>query len=82
MQQQQVQLAPDQLVSATLEAQEWNLVLAGLGELPFKVAVAVVEKLRNQLLNPAQMQQRPVPLNRPNGDGRQAQQWSPDLDPA
>ena len=36
-------------VTATLEAQQWNVVLAGLGELKWKDANVVIQKLMPQL---------------------------------
>ena len=53
---------PDQKLSATLEAQEWNVVFAGLGELPSKVSMKVINKLTQQLVTVP-----PTPA--PNGNG-------------
>ena len=47
---------PTQSISATLEAQEWNVVLAALQELPFRVSAPVIQKLRQQLM-PEQIQE-------------------------
>lgn len=49
-------------MSATLTAQEWNIVLAGLQELPYRVAAQVIPKLAMQL------QQTPPETAKPNGE--------------
>lgn len=36
-------------ISATLEAQEWQIVFAGLNELPMRVSRAVFDKLMGQV---------------------------------
>ena len=54
---------PDTPLEVTLQAQEWNVVLGGLYELPFRVSNQVIEKVRQQLtLSP-----QPQPSN---GDAR------------
>jgi hypothetical protein len=52
---------PDQMLSATLQAQEWNIVLAGLSELPYRMSNQVIIKLQQQL----QPQPGPVPMPEP-----------------
>lgn len=42
--------APDEPLSATLPAQDWNIVLAGLDELPGKFGRRVIDKLSQQLM--------------------------------
>lgn len=39
----------NQPLEVTLSAQDWNIVLAGLHELPYRMAAQVVENLRMQL---------------------------------
>lgn len=56
---------PEQKLTATLEAQDWNIVLAGLGELPMKIVRVVDVKLRQQLYANA-----PQPFIAPNGEER------------
>lgn len=51
---QQMPTAPYQIpanapMEATLEAQEWNAVFAGLNELPMRIARPVWDKLMTQL---------------------------------
>jgi hypothetical protein len=45
----QTPIPPDQQLTATLQAQEWNIVFAGLYELPAKASVAVIGRLQQQL---------------------------------
>jgi hypothetical protein len=45
----QTPIAPDQQLTATLQAQEWNIVFAGLYELPAKASVPVIGRLQQQL---------------------------------
>lgn len=56
----------DQLMSQSrpvmLDINEWNVVLAGLGELPLKISRNVFEKVVHQL----QPQERPVANIRPD----------------
>jgi hypothetical protein len=42
-------VTPTQHMQATLEAQEWNIILAGLGELPLKISGNISNKLMQQL---------------------------------
>jgi len=44
--------APEQEITATLQAQEWNLVYAGLQELPYRVSNLIINKLRQQMIAP------------------------------
>jgi hypothetical protein len=39
---------PTDPISVTLQAQAWNVVLAGLGELPWRVADAVIREIATQ----------------------------------
>ena len=39
---------PTDPISVTLQAQQWNVVLAGLGELPWRVADAVIREIATQ----------------------------------
>jgi hypothetical protein len=41
--------APDQLLTATLEAQQWNVVMAALHDAPYRVAAPLIEALSRQL---------------------------------
>lgn len=40
---------PDELLSATLEAQEWNVVFAALNEMPRRISDPVFVKLMGQV---------------------------------
>jgi hypothetical protein len=51
---------PNEPLSATLEAQEWNVVFAGLGELAMKYSGPVANKIRMQL-SQAQTVPSPIP---------------------
>ena len=53
----------------TLEAQQWNVVLAGLGELPWRVANPVMQRLLPQLEAAATAADQPIA--RTNGDARE-----------
>lgn len=48
--------SPNQALSATLEAQEWNVVFAALQEMPFRASAPIIQKLRQQLM-PEQIQE-------------------------
>jgi hypothetical protein len=41
--------APDQLLTATLEAQQWNAVMSALHEAPYRMAAPIIEALSRQL---------------------------------
>jgi hypothetical protein len=58
-------LQPDQSITITLEAQAWNVVLAALGEAPYRVAAPLINRIMEQV----QAQQSPAaPLAaKPNG---------------
>lgn len=43
---------PDTVLAAKLEAQQWNVVIAGLGELPHKLAGPIEKLLLDQLQPP------------------------------
>lgn len=49
-------------VNVELTIDEVNVILAGLGELPAKVSVAVITKLRSQVVNQLQAQQPPAAM--------------------
>jgi hypothetical protein len=73
-QQQPMAFQPNQVLTVSLEAQDWRVVLAGLDELPHKFARAVLDRLMQQI-NTAQAQaqaQAQMPA-RPNGQGRPLQ---------
>lgn len=40
---------PDQMLTASLQAQEWNTVLMALGEMPMRVSRPVFDRLMSQL---------------------------------
>lgn len=53
--QQQMQpqpVPPTQPFSVTLEAQQWNAVLAALSEAPFRVAAPLIQDISGQLQAP------------------------------
>lgn len=47
------QFEPTQTITVVLQAQEWNLVFAGLGELPYRISQPVIDRLRTQFMAPA-----------------------------
>ena len=53
-------MAPTTPLAATLEAQEWNLVLAALGKLPMEMVRALSDKLSEQLMQAARQREMPV----------------------
>jgi hypothetical protein len=61
-------VAATQAFSITLEAQQWNGVLAALGDAPWRVANPLIQAISTQLQNQAQgvpngaMQMQPAPL--------------------
>lgn len=55
-------LQPDQPISVTLEAQQWNAVLGALGEAPYRVAAPLIAKIIEQVQG-----QKTTPVARPNG---------------
>jgi hypothetical protein len=64
-------LDPNTPLSATLTASEWNVVLAGLDELPQKFSRAVTDKLRCQL-DAAAESTAPAPIEQLKSNGQQA----------
>jgi len=60
---QPIAIAADRELSATLQAQEWQLVLTGLRELPYRISAPLITKLEAALNAAAEI---PVGV-RPNG---------------
>ena len=52
-------LQPDFPISITLEAQQWNAVLAALGEAPYRIAAPLINKIVEQV---QERQQAPAAL--------------------
>jgi hypothetical protein len=46
-----------QTIKLELSVEEVNIVLAGLGELPAKVSIVIIEKVRSQAVNQLQVNQ-------------------------
>jgi hypothetical protein len=61
-------------LTVTLEAQSWNIVLEGLGELKYKVAAPLVQALSEQLQRGAQAQ---AAITQPSvvGNGLDSHPW-------
>jgi hypothetical protein len=57
-------LQPDQPISVTLEAQQWNVVLGALGEAPYRIAAPVIGKIIEQVQPQSQQM---TPVAKPNG---------------
>jgi hypothetical protein len=51
--QQQQQIPLTQPFTVTLEAQQWNAVLAALSEAPFKIAAPLIQAISEQLQSAA-----------------------------
>jgi hypothetical protein len=60
-------------LAVSLEAQAWNIVLEGLGELKYKIAAPVVAALTEQLTRQAQAQA--AAITRPAGNGIDSHPW-------
>jgi len=58
---------PDQEVACSLTAAEWNVVLAALQELPFRVSAPLISKLRQQIAIAA-----PAAFEQPQLNGAEA----------
>jgi hypothetical protein len=57
-------------ITVTLEAQQWNVILAGLGELPWRAANPVIQKLVPQLDTAVAATDTPA---KANGDAREVE---------
>ena len=49
-------ISPDQPLTVTLSAHEWNTVMAGLNELPHRIARPVFDRIGQQLQQQSQQQ--------------------------
>jgi hypothetical protein len=55
-------IPPDTPLTVTLEAQQWNAVIAALSEAPFRIAAPLIQAITGQLQGQAaQVQQQPRP---------------------
>jgi hypothetical protein len=67
------------LLTVTLEAQQWNSVLEGLGELKYKIAAPLVAALTEQLTRGAQAQAtaitQPAVAEAKAGNGVDSHPW-------
>ena len=61
-------MGPNKPLTVTLSAQEWNTVMAGLNELPHRVARPPFDRIGQQLQQQSQPQQ--MPMARGNVVGR------------
>jgi hypothetical protein len=54
-------IRPDDELPLTLTASDINLIMAGLGELPFKLAAPVIDRVKQQVLahDPTAFEQPP-----------------------
>lgn len=62
---------PDQLVTVTLSAADWQVVLMGLGDVPLKFSRPVDDRLRQQL-QAAEQAAPAIPAFSGNGEERRA----------
>ena len=53
-------ISPDQPLTVTLSAQEWNTVMSAVNELPHRVARPVFDRIGQQLQQQSQPQQMPM----------------------
>jgi hypothetical protein len=51
---------PDQKLTVTLSAQEWNMVMGAVNELPHRVARPLFDRIGQQLQQQSQPQQMPM----------------------
>jgi hypothetical protein len=58
-------MQPDQMITITLEAQQWNAVLGALGEAPWRLSNPIIQRIVAQI---EQSQGEPVPLEQ-RGNG-------------
>jgi hypothetical protein len=66
-------------LAVTLEAQAWNTILEGLGELKYKIAAPLVAALTEQLTRGAQTQAavtQPAEASATAGNGVDSHPWS------
>jgi hypothetical protein len=61
---------PDDLISITLTAQEWNNVLVALSDAPYKIAAPLVQKINEQARATETAGVDPSP--KPNGEDAHA----------
>jgi hypothetical protein len=64
-------------LAVTLEAQAWNTILEGLGELKYKIAAPLVQTLTEQLTRGAQAQvaTQPALASATAGNGIDSHPW-------
>ena len=60
-------ISPDQPLTVTLSAQEWNTVMSAVNELPHRVARPLFDRIGQQLQQQSQPQ---MPMTRGNEIGR------------
>jgi hypothetical protein len=53
-------ISPDQPLTVTLSAQEWNTVMSAVNELPHRVARPLFDRIGQQLQQQSQSQQMPM----------------------
>lgn len=56
-------IEPTAPIAITLQAQQWNLVLAALGDAPYRIAAPLIAAITEQ----AQQADAPAPAARSNG---------------
>jgi hypothetical protein len=64
-------MQPDQPITITLQAQQWNVVLNALAEAPWRIADPVMRELTRQTAAAQQALDEPQPPAKPNGDARE-----------
>jgi hypothetical protein len=57
-------MPPDQAITITLEAQQWNVVLGALNEAPYRIAAPLINKIVEQV---QQQEPQPALAAKPNG---------------
>jgi hypothetical protein len=64
-----IPMQSDKPITITLEAQHWNVVLSGLQEMPYRIAVPVIRALSGQFLA---VTDAPAQTEHANGEDRAA----------
>ena len=62
---------PNEPITITLEAQQWNVVLGALGEIPWRLADPVIRAITSQANPAAPEALGEMPAVKPNGDARE-----------
>lgn len=62
-------LQSDQEIAIVLQVQEWDVIFRALGDLPYRFAQPVIQKMAPQLQKHADAETSPAPGAKMNGSG-------------